>query len=228
MINEDRIAGGGGFPTHPHRDMEILTYVISGVIEHRDSTGNREVIRAGEVQRMTAGSGIRHSEVNASASKELHLLQILIHPEKRGLAPSYEQKAFDVAGHAGEWQLIASREGADAALQIHQDARLYAILLEPGMSASMKIDPGRGAWLQVAQGSGTVAAGSKVWKPAGDGLAPSNSLFFPSAQPLPYSGVQTTPQTCRELDRAGPGTVRIGLRTIERADGGIPECAGFS
>jgi len=140
----------------------------------------------------------QHGMMKNSATYEI------MRPEDVGMHETRLVLGKHSGRHAGEWQLIASREGADAALQIHQDARLYAILLEPGMSASMKIDPGRGAWLQVAQGSGTVAAGSKVWKPAGDGLAPSNSLFFPSAQPLPYSGVQTTPQTCRELDRAVP------------------------
>lgn len=156
VINEDVIAGGTGFPRHPHRNMEILTYVISGAIEHIDSAGNRSVVGAGEVQRMSAGSGIYHSEANASATDDLHLLQIWIQPARAGITPGYEQKRFDVAGQMGKWQRIASPDGRDGSLTIHQDAHLHAIRLLPGQSADQVIAENRGAWLQVVSGASQV------------------------------------------------------------------------
>lgn len=182
VINEDVISGGTGFPTHPHRNMEILTYVTSGAIEHQDNAGNYGVVKAGEVQRMTAGSGIRHSEANASANENLELLQIWIHPKQSGLTPGYEQKAFNVAEYPGQWQLIASPDGSDGSLTIHQDAKLFAIRLDPGQSAQMEIARGRGAWLQVVEGSADVQAvggssdskqedGNNAIIQQGDGLA---------------------------------------------------------
>lgn len=168
VINEDWVAAGGGFPEHPHRDMEILTYVISGAIEHRDSMGNRSVISAGEVQRMTAGLGITHSEFNPSAAEELHLLQIWIKPQQRGLVPSYESRRIGVHDQPGEWQLVASPDGRDDSLQIHQDAFLHAIQLLPNQQSQRGQLGKRGAWVQVI--SGGVNVGDFDLS-AGDGLA---------------------------------------------------------
>ncbi len=153
VINEDEIAGGTGFPEHPHRNMEILTYVISGAIEHTDSAGNRSIIGAGEVQRMSAGSLIVHSEANASATEPLHLLQIWIQPHTNGLQPGYEQKSFEVAANPGQWQLIASPDGREGSLTIHQHAFMRAVRLKPGQSAPLSIEEGRAAWVQVVKGS---------------------------------------------------------------------------
>lgn len=154
VINEDRIAPGGGFPTHPHRDMEIVTYILSGALEHRDSLGNGEVIRAGEVQRMSAGTGIRHSEFNASDSEPVHLLQIWLLPERAGIAPGYEQKALET--RRGDWIEVATPRGAGEALTIHQDAGLYAARLDVGDGLSRDIPAGRHAWVQVARGAVSV------------------------------------------------------------------------
>ncbi|GAO37347.1 quercetin 2,3-dioxygenase [Sulfuricella sp. T08] len=156
VINDDRVAGGGGFPTHPHRDMEIVTYVLSGALEHKDSMGNGTVIRPGEVQRMSAGTGIRHSEFNASPSEEVHLLQIWIMPDRSGLTPSYEQKFFDDAKKLGKLRLVASPDGSDGSVTIHQDAKLYASLIDPGHPAEHALLPGRRAYLHVARGSASL------------------------------------------------------------------------
>ncbi len=156
VINDDRIAAGGGFTTHGHRDMEIVTYVLSGALEHRDSMGNGTVIRPGEVQRMSAGSGVRHSEFNASASEEVHLLQIWIVPARGGIAPGYEQKFFDAAEKLGRLRLVASPDGSDGSVTIHQDAKLYAALLDPEHPAEHVLPPGRRAYLHVARGSATL------------------------------------------------------------------------
>ncbi len=133
--------------------MEILTYVLEGALEHRDSLGNGSVIRPGDVQRMSAGTGVRHSEKNPSHLELLHLLQIRILPSQRGLTPSYEQKSFSDAEKRGQIRLVASPDGRDGSVVIHQDARLYATVLEPGQSVSYALPPGRHAWLQVARGS---------------------------------------------------------------------------
>jgi quercetin 2,3-dioxygenase len=152
VINEDRIAPGGGFGMHPHRDMEIVTWVLEGALEHRDSLGNSSVIRPGELQRMTAGTGIAHSEFNHSAEEPVHLLQIWILPEREGLAPGYEQRAFPEAGRRGRLQLVAAPDGRDGAVTIRQDAEIYLADLAAGEAAAHLLRPGRHAWLQVLRG----------------------------------------------------------------------------
>lgn len=156
VINEDRVAPGQGFPTHPHRDMEILTYVLEGGLRHRDSMGNGEVIRPGEVQRMTAGTGVTHSEFNDSKSEPVHLLQIWVFPEKKGLVPGYEQKFFADEEKRGKLRLVASPEANDGSVKIHQDVRLYASLLGAGEELTHPLAAGRAAWVQVARGSVTL------------------------------------------------------------------------
>jgi len=153
VMNEDVVQPGQGFGTHPHENMEIVTYVLSGALEHRDSMGNGEVLRPGEFQRMTAGTGITHSEFNPSDSEPAHLYQIWLFPEQDGLEPSYEQKAFDEAGRRNRLQLVASREAAEGSLLIHQDARIYLANLEEGAAVEHAIEPGRHVWLQVLRGS---------------------------------------------------------------------------
>jgi redox-sensitive bicupin YhaK (pirin superfamily) len=162
VINEDRVTPGGGFPTHPHRNMEIITYVLEGAIEHKDSLGTGSVIRPGEVQRMSAGTGIRHSEFNHSKNEGVHFLQIWILPDVQGVQPSYEQKRVD---HNGTLRLLASPEGRDASVTIHQDARVYAARLN-GASVDHTLAPGRRAWLQIARGAATV---NGIELHAGDG-----------------------------------------------------------
>nr|AIA11757.1 Pirin [uncultured bacterium] len=153
VINEDYVRAGHGFPTHPHRDMEIITYVLKGALEHRDSMGNGTVIRPGEVQRMSAGTGIRHSEKNPSEEEDVHLLQIWIIPEEQGLTPSYEQKMFEADEKRGRLRLIASGDGRDGSVTMHQDANLYAALLEEGQEVAHDLPQGRHAWAQVARGA---------------------------------------------------------------------------
>ncbi|MCB9562985.1 MAG: pirin family protein [Kofleriaceae bacterium] len=153
VINEDRVAAGTGFGAHPHRDMEILTYVLDGEIAHKDSMGNGSVIRPGELQRMSAGTGVRHSEHNASRTAPLHFLQIWIMPDRAGHPPSYEQRAFPEAERRGALRLVASPDGADGSLTIHQDTRLYAGLLDGDEAATLALAAGRHAWVQVARGS---------------------------------------------------------------------------
>jgi len=153
VINEDRVAPGGGFPTHPHADMEIISYVLSGALEHKDSLGTGSVIRPGDVQRMSAGTGVRHSEFNASRTEPVHFLQIWIVPEKAGLEPSYEQKSFGKDEKRGRLRLIGSRDGRDGSVTIHLDLHLYASILGPGEIAAHELKAGRGAWVQVARGS---------------------------------------------------------------------------
>lgn len=166
VINEDVIAGGTGFPSHPHADMEILTYVLEGGVKHKDSTGSEGVTCPGDVQRMTAGTGVMHSEFNASGNDPLHLLQIWIYPEARGLKPGYEQKRFD--DKANRLRLIASRDGRDGSLTIHQDVSVYASELERGVELRHALKAGRGAWVQVARG-GLLINGQAL--DAGDGVA---------------------------------------------------------
>ena len=153
VINEDVVAPGGGFPTHPHRDMEIITYVLEGALEHKDSLGTGSVIRPGDGQRMSAGRGIRHSETNASKKDPVHLLQTWITPDRHGYEPSYEQKAFPEEEKRGKLRLIASPDGAEGSVTIHQDARLYVALLSPGEEVTRPLGKGRYAWLQVAKGA---------------------------------------------------------------------------
>lgn len=153
VINEDRVQPKEGFPTHPHRDMEIVTYVLEGALEHKDSMGNGSVIRPGEVQRMSAGTGITHSEFNHSGSELVHFLQIWIVPEKNGVTPGYEQTFFPDGEKRKNLRLIASRDGRNGSVTINQDVNLYAALLEPGEDIAHVIPEGRHAWLQVARGS---------------------------------------------------------------------------
>ena len=152
VINEDRIAPGQGFGTHPHRDMEIITYIIRGAIEHKDSMGNGTVITAGEVQRMTAGTGVSHSEFNHSQDEELHLLQIWILPERNGLQPGYEQTHFPREDKLNRLRLVGSRDGRDGSVTIHQDVDLYASVLEPGKLATHEVRTDRRVFVQVVEG----------------------------------------------------------------------------
>ena len=168
VINEDRVGPGGGFPTHPHRDMEILTYVLEGALEHRDSMGNGSLIRPGEVQRMSAGTGITHSEYNASKTEPVHLLQIWLLPRTQGIRPSYQQQPIEFEGDVPGFRLIASPDGRDGSVQIHQDAELLAARLKPGQTAAHALRPGRHAWVQVARGQ--VALNGQTLA-AGDGAA---------------------------------------------------------
>jgi|SRR5262245_806769 len=168
VINDDRVAGGGGFPTHPHRDMEIITWVLSGALEHKDSLGTGSVIRAGDVQRMTAGTGILHSEFNASKTDPVHFLQIWIFPEKRGLKPGYAQESYPAAERKGQLKLVAERDGHDGSVSINQDASVYAAALGPGQRVKHALAPGRAAWIQVATGALTLN-GQRL--NAGDGAA---------------------------------------------------------
>jgi quercetin 2,3-dioxygenase len=168
VINDDRIAPGMGFGAHPHRDMEIVTYVLSGALEHRDSLGTTSAILPGEVQRMSAGTGIVHSEYNASREEPVHLLQIWMLPEREGLAPDYEQRAYPDEERRGRLRLVASRDGRDGAVTVHQDVELYAALLKPRESVTHALRPGRRAWLQVARGAVTLNGQPLE---AGDGAA---------------------------------------------------------
>ena len=152
VINEDFVAPANGFPTHPHRDMEIITYILEGKLEHKDSLGTGSIILPGDGQRMTAGRGIRHSEFNPSETETAHLLQIWIMPSKSGLPPTYEQKSFPEAEKQGKLRLIASPDGKDGSVTIHQDARLFVTLLAPGEQVEHRLGEGRFAWLQVAKG----------------------------------------------------------------------------
>jgi redox-sensitive bicupin YhaK (pirin superfamily) len=153
VINEDFVQPGHGFPMHPHRDMEIITYLLEGELEHNDSMGNGSIIRPGDGQRMSAGRGVRHSEANPSKTEAAHLLQIWILPSERGLEPSYEQKAFPAEEKRGKLRLIAGPDGKDGSVTIHQDARLYVALLSPGQQVQHDLAPDRYAWLQVAKGA---------------------------------------------------------------------------
>jgi len=168
VINDDRVAGGGGFPTHSHADMEIITYVLGGGLEHRDSLGTGSVVRPGDVQRMSAGSGVRHSEFNASKTDPVHFLQIWIVPEKRGLEPSYEQKTFSEADKRGKLRLIGSRDGRDGSVTIHQEVDLYATVLADGETVHHELRDGRVGWVQVARGTATLN-GEQLYP--GDGVA---------------------------------------------------------
>ncbi|VVM08210.1 pirin family protein [Methylacidimicrobium tartarophylax] len=188
VLNDDRIAAGAGFPTHPHRDMEIVTWVLSGALEHRDSLGNGSIIRPGEAQRMTSGRGVTHSEFNPSPEEALHLLQIWLLPARRGLEPGYEQRNFPEAERQGRLRLIVSPDGADGSITIHQDARIYAGLLDMGSSWEAEIGPARHVWLQVARGAaranghrldeGDGAALVEEGRISIEGIAPAELLLF--------------------------------------------------
>ncbi|WP_235040718.1 pirin family protein [Vreelandella profundi] len=151
VINEDRVTGGNGFGAHSHRDMEIISYVLEGEMEHKDNMGNGEVMRPGDVQRMSAGTGVQHSEFNHSQQADLHFLQIWIEPKQLGIAPSYEQKAFPTAERQGKWRLVASQEGREGSVSVNQDVNLYAGLFAAGESATTPTT--RHAWLHVVNGT---------------------------------------------------------------------------
>lgn len=168
VINDDQVAGGQGFPAHPHANMEIVTYVLDGGLEHKDSLGTGSVIRTGDVQRMSAGTGIRHSEFNASKTNPVHFLQIWILPERAGAAPGYEQKYFSPADKQGRLRLVGSRDGRDGSVTIRQDVDLYAGLFAAGDKATHGIVDKRVAWVQVARGSVRV---NGLDLAEGDGLA---------------------------------------------------------
>ncbi|MBK4721721.1 pirin family protein [Azospirillum sp. YIM DDC1] len=188
VINDDRVIPGAGFPTHGHADMEIVSYVLDGALEHKDTLGTSSVIRPGEVQRMSAGSGIRHSEYNASKKDPAHFLQIWILPDEEGMVPGYEQKAFAQEEKQGRLRLVGSRDGRDGSVTIHQDVDLYATLLDEGDSVTHELRPGRHAWVQVARGqvrlNGTVlkegdgAAISKEESLTLDGVVSAEVLLF--------------------------------------------------
>jgi redox-sensitive bicupin YhaK (pirin superfamily) len=168
VINDDTVAGGAGFPPHSHRDMEIISYVLQGALEHKDSMGNGSVIRPGDVQRMSAGTGVTHSEYNASKTSPVHFLQIWILPSGRGLPAGYEQKHFSQDDRRGRLRLVASADGADGSVRIQQDARLYAGLLAPGDAVTHRFARGRKGWLHLASGAAELGATGLA---AGDGVA---------------------------------------------------------
>ncbi len=171
VINDDHVAPGKGFGTHPHRDMEIISYVLDGALAHKDSMGTGATIRPGDVQRMSAGTGVMHSEFNASRDAEVHFLQIWILPSKRNLTPSYEQKTFSDADKRGKLVLVASPDGRDGSITIHADARVYAGVFGSGETAEVALADGRGAWLHVARGA--VRVGGQELRD-GDGIAIEN------------------------------------------------------
>jgi redox-sensitive bicupin YhaK (pirin superfamily) len=181
VINEDRVQPGRGFGQHGHRDMEIITYILDGALEHKDSMGNGSVIRPGDVQRMSAGSGVMHSEYNHSQSEMVHLLQIWITPRITGMRPGYEEKHFDAADKRGKLRLIAAPDGRDGAVTIHQDAFVYASLLDPGDALDHTLAAGRKAYVHVARG--TVHVNGETLK-AGDGakIAGENRISFTGAK----------------------------------------------
>jgi redox-sensitive bicupin YhaK (pirin superfamily) len=171
VINDDTVAPGRGFGAHPHRDMEIISYVLDGGLAHRDSMGTGSVIRPGDVQRMSAGTGVVHSEHNASPSEPVHFLQIWLVPSERGLAPGYEQRTFSAEEKAGRLRLVASPDGRDGSVTVHADASLYAGVLGAGEAAELPLPPGRHAWVQLARGKARVNGHDLG---AGDGLALSD------------------------------------------------------
>jgi redox-sensitive bicupin YhaK (pirin superfamily) len=171
VMNEDFVAPGQGFGTHPHRDMEIVTYVLAGALEHRDSMGNGEILRPGEFQRMSAGTGITHSEFNPSPSEPIHLYQIWLLPERTGIEPSYEQKSFPADERRNRLRLVASRDAADGSLLIHQDAKIYLATLDEGALLTHDLAAGRHAWVQLLRGQLTLNGEAMR---ASDGTAISN------------------------------------------------------
>ena len=181
VINEDRVRGGAGFGTHPHRNMEIISYVLSGAMAHKDSMGNGAVMRPGDVQRMSAGTGVRHSEFNHSSSEELHFLQIWIEPQQHGIAPSYEQKAFPVQERHGQWRLVVSQEGRGGSVSVNQDVNLYAGLFDAGEQA--KTPALRHAWLHMARGKAKVN---------GQPLAAGDAAAFQPDEPIEVVGIEAS------------------------------------
>jgi redox-sensitive bicupin YhaK (pirin superfamily) len=175
VINEDRVAPGAGFGTHSHRDMEIITYVLEGALAHKDSTGTSAVIRVGDVQRMSAGTGISHSEYNASQTEPVHFLQIWILPNETGLKPGYEQRSFDLEESRGSWILVAAQDARDGAVKVHQDAELSLAVLPRGKELTCSSKSGRRAWLQIARGKATL---NETSLEAGDGAAISEESLI--------------------------------------------------
>jgi redox-sensitive bicupin YhaK (pirin superfamily) len=182
VINDDRVSPGQGFGMHGHRDMEIVTYVLDGALEHRDSMGNGSIIQAGELQRMSAGTGVRHSEFNPSDREWVHLYQIWLLPAKNGLEPSYEELTLDEDQKRGRFRLVASPDGAEGGLTIHQDARLYLATLLPGQSVSHEIENGRAAWLQVLRGRLT-SAGNNLSTGDGATITAERSVTVSATDP---------------------------------------------
>jgi hypothetical protein len=182
VINDDRVTAGHGFPMHPHRDMEIISYVLEGELEHRDSMGTGSVIRPGEVQRMSAGTGVRHSEFNPSKSVATHFLQIWIEPDHAGHPPAYEQKVIDPETTHGRLRVVASPDGRDGSVTIHQDALLSVARLEPGREVVVELAPGRHAWVHVARGA--IALNGQAMA-TGDGAAVSGERRFALAAAEP-------------------------------------------
>jgi redox-sensitive bicupin YhaK (pirin superfamily) len=168
VINEDRVIPGGGFGTHSHRDMEIITYVLEGALAHKDSTGTSSVIRVGDVQRMSAGTGISHSEYNASQTEPVHFLQIWIIPDETGLPPGYEQSAFSLDERRGQRTLVASKDGRNGSVTVHQDVDVWAARFSPGQQSTIPLKPSRNIWTHVARGAVTL---NGVPVNAGDGVA---------------------------------------------------------
>ncbi len=175
VINEDTVQPGGGFGAHPHRDMEIITYILEGALAHKDSMGTGSTIVPGDVQRMSAGTGVLHSEFNHSRDELVHLLQIWIFPDERGLKPSYEQKTFAAEEKLNRLRLVASPDASDGSVILHSDARVYGSLLEPGASVTHALAQGRGAWIQVV--SGAIEVNGK-WLAAGDGAGIENEKLL--------------------------------------------------
>ncbi|MBI4820897.1 MAG: pirin family protein [Deltaproteobacteria bacterium] len=171
VMNEDRVAPGRGFGPHPHRDMEIVSYVVAGALSHKDSMGNGSVITPGDVQRMTAGTGVVHSEQNASRAEPVHFLQIWLIPNERGLTPSYEQRRFEDADKRGKLRLVASPDGAEGSVKIHAEARIYAAILDEGVTTELPLASGRHAYVQLVRGRLSLAGYSLA---AGDGAALSD------------------------------------------------------
>ncbi len=168
VINDDRVAPGGGFATHPHADMEIITYVISGSLAHKDSMGNGSTIRAGGLQRMTAGTGVEHSEFNPSDTEPVRLLQIWIHPDRKGLEPGYEERADAMAGRTGEFVPLVTQDGRDGSMRLHQDAAILGAALEGGQSVTHTPAGDRQSWVQVVRGDVTI---NGIEAGEGDGVA---------------------------------------------------------
>jgi redox-sensitive bicupin YhaK (pirin superfamily) len=182
VINEDRVLAGEGFPSHSHRDMEIISYVLDGALAHKDSTGSGGVIRYGDVQRMSAGRGVTHSEMNGSREEPVHFLQIWLMPERAGLPASYEEKRFSAEDKQGRFRLIASPDAADGSLTIHQDARVYASILDKGVEVSHAFSAGRQGWLQVARGR-VLVNGKELTAGDGAALTEEASVTVAGAEP---------------------------------------------
>lgn len=181
VINEDRVQGGTGFGAHSHRNMEIISYVLTGSIAHKDSMGNGAVMRPGDVQRMSAGTGVVHSEFNNSSSDELHFLQIWIEPQKRDIEPGYEQKTFPEREKQGQWRLVVSQEGRDGSVSVNQDVNLYAGLFDAGEQAETPVV--RHAWLQMARGEATVN---------GHRLSAGDAAAFEPGEPIEVVGIDAS------------------------------------